>query len=62
MMNSCGFYAPSMKISSSSPSSSIGVNRIGFDLFVKKIRCSSEVVHGGVDRVSSTKSHVQRLV
>lgn len=59
MMNSCGFYAPSMKISSSS---SIGVNRIGFDLFVKKIRCSSEVVHGGVDRVSSTKSHVQRLV
>ncbi|PWA33936.1 3-oxoacyl-[acyl-carrier-protein] synthase 3 B protein [Artemisia annua] len=60
-MNSCGFYAPSMKISSS-PSSSIGVNRIGFDLFVKKIRCSSEVVHGGVDRVSNTKSHVQRLV
>ena len=61
MMNSCGFYAPSMKIASS-PSSSIGVNRIGFDLFVKKIRCSSEVVHGDVDRVSSTKSHVQRLV
>nr|GEY79503.1 3-oxoacyl-[acyl-carrier-protein] synthase 3 A, chloroplastic-like [Tanacetum cinerariifolium] len=58
-MNSCGFYAPSMKISSSS---SIGVNRIGFDLFVKMIRCSSEI-HGAVDRVSTNnKSHVQRLV
>ncbi|KAM0045605.1 putative beta-ketoacyl-[acyl-carrier-protein] synthase III [Helianthus debilis subsp. tardiflorus] len=66
MANACGFFTPTIKISSSSSSSSsssLGVNRYKYcynDVISKRVCCS--VMSHGLESSSPSESRLQRLV